>query len=146
MQYTYQAPTTPDERTMALLAHVLQLVGGFIGPLVIFLIRKDQAPFVRFHALQALIWQLILLVTGLVVIGTMVALMVSSIIASGGMQHAPAQPPAGFLLGMAIIYPYSFCVGALNLVLAIVYGLKANKGEWAEYPIIGAWARSWARV
>jgi uncharacterized membrane protein len=27
-----------------------------------------------------------------------------------------------------------------NLVLAIVYGIKASNGEWARYPIIGKWA------
>jgi hypothetical protein len=26
-----------------------------------------------------------------------------------------------------------------NLTLGIVYGIKANRGEWATYPIIGKW-------
>ncbi|HEY5030806.1 MAG TPA: DUF4870 domain-containing protein [Candidatus Angelobacter sp.] len=50
--------TTPDERTMATLAHALQLVGSWIAPLIIFLIRR-QSRFVSFHALQALLLQII---------------------------------------------------------------------------------------
>jgi uncharacterized membrane protein len=39
-----------------------------------------------------------------------------------------------------------FWLGFLGLwvvkfVLAIVYGIKAGRGEWAEYPILGRFAR-----
>jgi uncharacterized Tic20 family protein len=50
--------TTPDERTMATLAHALQLIGSWIAPLIIFLIRRHSR-FVSFHALQALLLQII---------------------------------------------------------------------------------------
>ena len=42
---------TQDERTMAMLAHLLGIVTGFLGPLVIWLIKKDQSKFVAYHAL-----------------------------------------------------------------------------------------------
>lgn len=41
---------------MAILAHLLQLVGWWIAPLIIFLIKRDSK-FVSFHALQALLLQ-----------------------------------------------------------------------------------------
>jgi uncharacterized membrane protein len=34
----------------------------------------------------------------------------------------------------------------MNIVLAIVYGLKSSRGEWAEYPVIGRLARRLAHV
>ena len=34
-------PPTPDEKTMGILSHILCLVGGFIAPLIIYLIKKD---------------------------------------------------------------------------------------------------------
>src|SRR5215472_7451909 len=52
--------TTQDERTIAVLAHALQVVGWWIAPLVIFLV-KGNSKFVRFHALQALLLQLVYL-------------------------------------------------------------------------------------
>src|SRR5579863_9201915 len=48
---------THDERTMAFLAHLLQVFTGFIAPLVIYCVKQDSR-FVKFHALQSLIWQL----------------------------------------------------------------------------------------
>jgi uncharacterized membrane protein len=27
------------------------------------------------------------------------------------------------------------------IVFAILYAIRAGRGEWAEYPIIGRWAR-----
>jgi hypothetical protein len=39
---TAQAVTTDNERTMAVLAHVLQLVGGWIAPLIIFFIKRES--------------------------------------------------------------------------------------------------------
>jgi hypothetical protein len=27
----------------------------------------------------------------------------------------------------------------VNLILGVVYGIKANRGEWATYPIFGKW-------
>jgi len=53
-----QTQATQDERTMALLAQVLQIVGWWIAPLVIFLIKR-QSKFVSFHALQALLLQVL---------------------------------------------------------------------------------------
>src|SRR5262245_61665007 len=49
---------TQDERTMATLAHALQIIGSWIAPLVIFLIRRESR-FVAFHALQALLLQIL---------------------------------------------------------------------------------------
>jgi hypothetical protein len=54
-----EAPTE-DERTMAMLAHLLMAFTGFIGPLVIFCVKQNSR-FVRFHSLQALIWHAIYL-------------------------------------------------------------------------------------
>jgi hypothetical protein len=29
----------------------------------------------------------------------------------------------------------------IKLVLAVVYGVKAGRGEWAQYPLLGRFAR-----
>src|SRR3954462_999288 len=50
-----QFNATQDERTMGLVCGLLAAFTGFIGPLVIFLIKKDSL-FVKLCALQALLW------------------------------------------------------------------------------------------
>jgi uncharacterized membrane protein len=48
------APTN-DERVLAAVSHgVTFFEGGLIGPLIIYLVKKDTSDFVAFHALQSL--------------------------------------------------------------------------------------------
>lgn len=44
---------TQEDKTMAMAACLLVIVSGFVGPLIIYLIKKDQSKFVAYHALQA---------------------------------------------------------------------------------------------
>src|SRR5688572_6986193 len=51
-------PATSDERTMAMLAHLLGIFTWFIGPLIIWLMKKDQSAFVDDQAKESLNFQL----------------------------------------------------------------------------------------
>ncbi len=42
-----------DEKTLAILSHLGPILGGFVLPLVLFLVAKDK-PYVRHHACEAL--------------------------------------------------------------------------------------------
>jgi hypothetical protein len=131
-------PPNPDERLLAMLAHILQIVSWFIGPLVIFLVKRESH-FVRFHALQALIWQAVCaafwVIAMVVFFASWIPIMVSQ---PGPGSH---RPPIAFFVGFLSLWLLGMGAVVLNLVLGIVYGIKANNGEWAGYPIIGRWAR-----
>jgi uncharacterized Tic20 family protein len=105
---------TPDERQWALLAHLSGLIasflGGmaFLGPLVVWLIKKDQSPFVGDQAKEALNFQ----------IAVTIALVVSMAIG--------AMTCVGFIL-----VPI---VGIGSLVYAIIAAMEANKGAAYRYP------------
>ena len=105
---------TPDDKTMAMLAYILGIFTGFAGPLVLWLLKKDQSKFVAFHALQAL------LLHAAVTIGYILGVVTS------------------FLLVGFFILPV---VGILGLVFSILAGLAANKGDWYDIPILGPIAR-----
>ena len=132
---TSEPVPTQDERTMATLAHVLQLVGWFIAPLIIFFIRPNSR-FVRFHALQAVFLQLVYMVVWMGVMAVWFAFIFGTVFAGG-----KSQPPPLFFILLPLIWVLAMGIWILLLVTAIVYGLKAGKGEWAAYPVIGAWAR-----
>lgn len=124
---------------MAMLAHLLQIFSWFIGPLVIFLVKKDSL-FVKFHALQALLWQGILVVCwGLACIGFFVLIILTAAIHPQN-QHVN-QPPLGFFFGFIAFWALMMGAMVLNLVLSIVFTVKASNGEWARYPLLGrlAW-------
>src|SRR3954454_15103067 len=97
------APTS-DEKTMALLAHVLTLAAGFIAPLVIYLVKKDESSFVAAHAKESLNFQITLFIVFTI-------LFVSVI---------------GILL--------MWIAGILALVLVIVATLRASEGKLYKYP------------
>ncbi|MGB6498202.1 MAG: DUF4870 domain-containing protein [Candidatus Acidiferrum sp.] len=129
---------TQDERTMAFLAHLLQVFTGFIAPLIIYCVKQDSR-FVKFHALQSLIWQLCYMA---IFIGGMIFFFFSMFAtafsaAHGG--HSSNQAPPTFIFLFPFFWLFWLAGWVANLVVGIVYGIKANRGEWAGYPIIGKW-------
>jgi len=128
-------PVSADERTNALLLHVLSIFTGFIAPLVFFLIKRDSK-FVVFHALQALIWQAVYIVTFIAgILLTFTFLVVS--IAAHPVPNPGEGPPMAFFGFFGVMWLWGMGGWAINLILGIVYGIKASQGEWARFPIIG---------
>ena len=63
------AAPTEEEKMFAMIAQVSGCATSFLGPLVIWLIKKDQSPFVAYHAIQAGIYHAIAF-TAYVVVST----------------------------------------------------------------------------
>ena len=102
-------PVSSDSRGWATAAHLVPLIGlGFIGPLVIWLVKRDEDPFVGFHALEALNFQISLIIY---VIASLLLLFV--------------------LIGFILI----FVVPIFALVVMIIAGVKAANGEFYRYPL-----------
>jgi uncharacterized Tic20 family protein len=134
---------TPDERKLAMLAHVLQLFGGFIAPLIIFLVKRDSK-FVRFHALQPLIWQVVVIILStFVVFGLMIAMFLTI-----PFEQPPksAAPPLGFFLMFGGFWFFMMMHWVINLFLAIFFGIKSYEGAWSRYPLIGRLAAAWSGI
>ena len=102
-------PMSPsDEKLWATLINLGGLFFGFIAPLIGYLVLKDRGPFVRSHSATALNFQLTLLIA--YVVGGILSIVIIGI----------------FILLAAYI---------LNIVLCIVAAVKANRGEWYQYPM-----------
>lgn len=116
---------TPDDRQWAMFAHLSALVAmwlgglGFLGPLIIWLIKKDQSQFIDDQGKEALNFNLNVLLAAIVL----------------GMITAPvAFMTIG--LGLIIMIPLFLVVGALAIVMPIVAAMKVNTGEAYRYPYI----------
>jgi uncharacterized Tic20 family protein len=109
-----------DARQWAMFAHLsaflAALVGlSFLGPLVIYLVKKDESPFVADQAREALNFNLSVLIYGLALgIATFVLFIV--------------------LIGLLLI-PVLIALGIAWIVLTIVAAVKANNGEAYRYPL-----------
>ena len=134
-----EAVPTQDEKTLAFLAHFLQLFGGFIAPLVVYLVKKDSR-FVSFHALQALLWQIIYVAVYIV------GFIVFFVAMFTAMATQPKGSPPAFFFFFPLFWLGFMGGWVLTLIISIVYGIRAMRGEWAAYPIIGRWARRIVKV
>ncbi|MFF5211892.1 DUF4870 domain-containing protein [Streptosporangium sp. NPDC000396] len=97
-----------DDTTLAMLAHLLGLLTSFVGPLVIYLAKKDESPYVRSQAAEALNFQLTLLI----------AYFVCWIL---------AFVLIGFLL--------MFLVWIASIVFMVIGAIASNRGENYRYPM-----------
>jgi len=129
-----------DEKTMALLAHILQIFTWWIGPLVIYLIKRESK-FVAFHAMQALLWQIALMVLTIFGVMLWVVLMVAIVLAHIGTAPANTTPPLELFAVIPLLWLGIVAISLGNIVLGVVFAVRASRGEWAAYPVIGGWAR-----
>jgi uncharacterized Tic20 family protein len=136
----WSAAPTQDEKTMAMLAHVLQIFTWWIGPLVIFMVKQDSK-FVRFHALQALLWQIALIVFWMIGMAVWFAVIFSTVFTGIGKTTANPALPFSVFVGFGMIWLLLMAVYLSNIAFGIWFGIKAGRGEWAGYPLIGRWAR-----
>jgi hypothetical protein len=137
MHNPYLPPPRQDECTMAMLAHVMQMFAGIIAPLVLYFLKRHESPFVAFHALQAILWQLVVLAVSFVFWIVMMILFFSSIVTA---SNSPSPPPAFFVM-MISAFVFSILLFGTNLALAIMHGVRAYRGEWSTYPLVGSYAR-----
>jgi uncharacterized Tic20 family protein len=108
-------PATDDEKNLATLAHGLGAAGYFLGigswvaPLIIWLLKKDQSPWVGENAKEALNFQITV---------SLALLIVSPTIACFG-------------LGLLLAGP----IWIAGVVLSIIGTIKASNGEAYRYPL-----------
>ncbi|WP_255657256.1 DUF4870 domain-containing protein [Noviluteimonas lactosilytica] len=113
-----------EERQWAMFAHLSALLGGlvtsaiggwgwFLGPLIIWLLKKDTMPFVADQAKESLNFNI-------TVTAIFLALMILGFITLG--------------IGFVIALPLMFVVGIAALVLIIMAAVKANDGVRYRYP------------
>jgi uncharacterized Tic20 family protein len=64
-----------DDRTLGMLCHLLGIFTGFLGPLVLWLVKKDSSPYVEHHGRESLNFQITLLLMMMAIGATAFVLM-----------------------------------------------------------------------
>jgi uncharacterized Tic20 family protein len=109
-----QGYSTSEEKTWALIAHFGGIIVGFIAPLVALLVKGNDSPTVRAHAVEALNFQ----------ITWNVAAILAQVIAVCTV----------FITGGALFFLPLLCWGVI-VVFSVIAGLKANEGQLYTYPV-----------
>ncbi len=144
MEINESIATTPtqEERIMAALSHIAVLLPfmGILAPIIIWVTQKDKSKYVGFQALQALVYQIgIILVWFMGGICYMVGIFGSFIFFIPAMENEPANEA---LLMLPMLLPMLF-MALLGLAwLAIMaYGIIAMiqslRGKAFRYIVIG---------
>jgi hypothetical protein len=125
---TIPATVTPsaDEKQWAMFAHLSSLLGGlltsgwggsagfFIGPLIIWLMKKDTMPFVDDQGKEALNFSITVSIV-------CVALVIMTIMTLG--------------VGALLTIPLLMAVGIASLVFVIIAAIKSHEGVRYRYPV-----------
>jgi uncharacterized membrane protein len=131
-----QSPApSQEECSNAMLMYILSIFSGFLAPLIFFLVKRDSR-FVSFHSLQALIWHAVYVV----LFGTGMLVAFGILVTSAAMHPHPApreQQPLELFGVFGFMWLLIAGGSLLNLILGIVYGIKASRGEWARIAVIG---------
>ena len=108
----------PDERSNGMLMHLLGLLTGFLGPLILWLVRKDSSPFLDHQGKEALNFQITILLVfiGFTIIGIGLAFLTLGL---------AALPMTGLFLVCLV----------LIMVWEITGCIRASRGEWYTYPV-----------
>ena len=109
-----------QEKQWAMIAHLSALAAlligfTFVGPLSVYLLKRDDGPFVRAHAAEALNFNLSVFIYGAVA-GLVTAILVL------------------VLVGLLLL-PLILVAAVAWVVLVIVAAIKANNGEAYRYPL-----------
>jgi uncharacterized membrane protein len=130
-----------DEKADAGLAHALMISTWWIGPRIIFVVKR-QSRFVSFHALQALIWQIIFTVSYVFGIFLIFAMVLKTVFTMPrGAAPGPDQLPIALFITFPIFWLIVMSGMVISMTLGIVYCLRAMRGQSSGYPVIGNWAR-----
>ncbi|HEY6975701.1 MAG TPA: DUF4870 domain-containing protein [Chitinophagaceae bacterium] len=95
---------TSDEKTMAVLSHILTLVAPILAPLIIYLVKKNESKFVEWHARESLNFQITVAIIIIILFITIIGIFIAWI------------------------------VGIISLVLVIIATIRASEGKLYKYP------------
>jgi uncharacterized Tic20 family protein len=125
----YGGPPPPN-KTLAIVAHLGPVVGGFILPLIIYLVADKRDTYVRHHASEGLNFALTFLIAW--VVGIIVF-----IIAIGGSAAVAGGNGGGiaFAGGFVLVWFVLFGLAIASWVFAIIAAIAASQGRWYRYPI-----------
>lgn len=111
---TNRPEVSPEDRSLGMLCHLLAIFTGFLGPLIVWLVKKDGSAFVGHHGREALNFQLTLMLV-MVCLGSAAFILM-------------------FVLVGFVLLPVLFIVPILALVVEIIAAVAAQNGEWYRYP------------
>lgn len=103
-----QPAVSQDSKNMAMLCHLLGLFTSFLGPLILWLIKKDKDEYVDQQGKEALNFQITIIIASIV---------------------------SAILTFICIGFIMAIFVSVLDIVFSIIAAVAASKGQDYRYPV-----------
>jgi uncharacterized protein len=114
------ANATPEDRSTAMIAYILGALTGILGPLILYLVKKEgSSRFLRFHILQMIWLQVAVFVVVIVLFGV---IGIGSVVTGG--------------IG-CICFPLAYVPGLAALAYCIYGAIQINGGKDFECWLVG---------
>ncbi|HVS38177.1 MAG TPA: DUF4870 domain-containing protein [Gemmataceae bacterium] len=112
------AGVTPEDRQTAMFLYLLAIFTSFIGPLILWMMKREESKFINHHGKE--------------VINFIITLIIPSLVLS-----VVGCPFVILTWGLAafIVVPLFMALNIYALVMIIMGAMRANAGEWWEFPI-----------
>lgn len=102
------APANADEKNIAVVTHITGIFFSIFPGLIVWLLKKDESPYISEQAREALNFQITLLIAYLI---------------------------AGVLVFILIGFLLFFLIWLANILFSIMAAVAASKGENYRYPL-----------
>jgi uncharacterized Tic20 family protein len=142
------APTqhpTQDERIMAALSHVgiLLPLTGLLLPVFIWLTQREKSPYVRFQAMQALVWHVVMIVYYFAAGACYACTAFSVFLYVPLIGSLPSNSDPSPLIVLPIFLPFLVVIllmllGLVFLIFGLLAAILTLQGKDFRFPVIGA--------
>jgi uncharacterized protein len=125
-----------EQKLLSLVSHLSILIPniGILAPVIIWVTNKEKSNFVRFHAIQAIFFQLVFFILMIFFIFVGVIMMLAAI--PWFDLNSSSEPGMLFFLSMVFMFMY-FPLWIIFGIYAVVASVKSYKGNIFKYAIIG---------
>ncbi len=138
--------TTQDERVMAGLAHLSALIPmmGIIASIVIWVTQKDKSKYVGFQSLQAIAYQISMVIAYFIGWGCYMISFFGIFFAIPFAATPGSAEPTSPLAAIPVLFPFIivgliFLGGFVMIVYAIYAAVRTFQGKPFQYVLIGRW-------
>jgi len=134
---------TQNDKIMAALAHISAMLPmmGVIAPIIIWATQKDKSEYVAFQALQAVVYQLLMIFAWFIGMGCYMLSFFSTFLTiplASGSEGNPSSPL--FLVGIIVpflIFGGMFIGGMIFVIYEVLGAIMTFQGKDFRYAFIG---------
>jgi len=128
--------TMLDDREKRLAALTWPVSGAFgpVVPLIVFALHSEKSMFIAFHALQAALTFVTLIVVA-VIAGLAVGDGTALVVLRDGVPGPDTAMPESLRMVMLVVGGYTVAIYIGLIVQSFRFARRAAHGEWASYPV-----------